>query len=133
MSRSQEAAVPDNSEEPGSDLSDETYSNGSSTSGRDRMAIAGFFCSLCVPLITLILIPLERLSASNRTAGDAMVFLLLAGAVLWVAGLVLSLMARSKAPRRHNLARVGTVISVISPMLFIAVLFLILIQSLFLF
>lgn len=129
MSRSLESSAPDHSEEPGFEAPDETSGDGSSTSGRDRMAIAGFVCSLCVPVITLMLIPMESLSASSQTAEDAFGFLFLAGAVLWVAGLVLSLMAKNRAPRHHKLAKAGTIISGISPMLFIAVLVFLLILA----
>lgn len=129
VSRPQEASTPDNSKEPELDMQTETYGNGSETPSRDRMAIAGFVCSLCVPVITLMLIPLDRLSATSRTASFVSAFLLPAGAVLWTTGLILSLKASNKAPRHHKLAGAGTIISVICPMLFIAVLFLLLVSS----
>ena len=115
------------------DMLDESPGNGSSTSSRDRMAIAGFVCSLCIPVITVLLIAVATMPSTSETVGDVFVFLLLAGAVLWVTGLVLSLMAKKKAPRHHKLAKAGTIISATSPMLFIAVIILLLIQSLFLF
>ena len=109
---------------------DEASGDEPSTSSRDRMAIAGFVCSLCVPVITGLLIAVGSLPSTSETAGDIFVLLLVAGAVLWVSGLVLSLTAKNNAPRHHRLARAGTVISAVSPMLFIAVLILLLVMTL---
>lgn len=80
-------------------------------SSRDRMAIAGFVCSLCVALIPALLL---------LVGADSIGFLLLVAAILWVAGLVLSLRARNQAPRYRKLAKAGIAVSVITPMLYIA-------------
>ncbi|MYF83410.1 MAG: hypothetical protein F4176_04550 [Acidimicrobiia bacterium] len=98
------------------------------TSG-DRMAMAGLVCSLCVVPVTLLIIPVANMPSTNDAAGGIFVLLMLAGAALWVSGLVLSLRAKNRASRHHKLARAGTIISGITPMLFLAVLLLLLIQA----
>ena len=127
LSRTQESSAPDL---PGSDAPDGVAGSGSSTPSRDRMAVAGFVSSLCVPLITLLLVTLGSVPSTSETAGGVFLLLLLAGAVLWITGLVLSLMAKDRAPRHHKLAKAGTIISAISPMLFIALFILLLIMTL---
>jgi len=51
---------------------------------------------------------------------DLIGLLLLVAAILWVTGLVLSLLAKNQAPRYRKLAIAGIVVSVITPMLYIA-------------
>jgi len=75
------------------------------------MAIAGFVCSLCVALIPALPLLIDA---------DLIGLLLLVAAILWVTGLVLSLLAKNQAPRYRKLAIAGIVVSVITPMLYIA-------------
>lgn len=122
VARPQDSMDPNRPWEPGPEPPDETYGGSYKGSRWDRMAVAGFVCSLCVPAVTVLLIALGSMPSTSQTNGDVFVFLLLAGAVLWVAGLVLSLMAKNKAPKHHKLAKAGTIISAISPILFIVML-----------
>ena len=96
----------------------------------DRMAIAGLVCSLCVPLITALLIPVANMPSTSDTTGDLAVLLLMAGAVLWVAGLVLSILARSRALKYRGMATAGIVVSSVSPLLFVVVLIALFLQAL---
>jgi len=93
------------------------------------MAMVGFVCSLSVVPVTLLIIPVANMPSTNDAAGGIFVLLMLAGAILWVSGLVLSLRAQSRARRHQKLARAGTIISGITPMLFLLVLLLLLIQA----
>lgn len=86
----------------------------------DRMAIAGFVCSVAVAVVTVLLILMTAVPSLAINAEEVMGLLLLAGAVLWVAGLVLSLRARKRAARHNRLARAGTIVSVITAILFLA-------------
>lgn len=75
------------------------------------MAVAGFACSVAVLLITALMI----LVPSLADVPDAVVgLLLLAGAILWVSGLVLSLLARSRTHRFHRLANTALIVSIAS-------------------
>lgn len=98
------------------------------TTNGKSMAIAGLVCSLGVIPITTLLIPLYNLSASSDTAGYIFFFSLPAGAILWVVGLFLSLRAKNRARRWHRLAKAGVIISGLTPMIFLAVLLLLVIQ-----
>jgi len=93
------------------------------------MAIAGLVCSLCVPLITLLLVPVGNMPSTDDTAGVFLGVLFLAGAILWISGLVLSLLARSKADRRRRMATAGIIVSVTSPLLLVVLLIVILLQA----
>lgn len=85
----------------------------------DRMAVAGFACSVAVLLITALMILLPSLA----DVPDAVIgLLLLAGAILWVSGLVLSLLARSRTHRFHRLATTGMIVSIASALLFVVLL-----------
>ena len=94
------------------------------------MAVAGFACSVAVLLITALMILVPYLA----DVPDAVVGLLLvAGAILWVSGLVLSLLARSRTQRLHRLANAGLIVSTASAVLFVVLLvFLVLLVSWFL-
>ena len=83
------------------------------------MAMAGFVCSLSVVLVTVLLI-LTITVPSLRITDDVIGLLLVTGAILWVAGLILSLRARKRAVRHHGLAKAGTLVSVITAILFLA-------------
>ena len=85
----------------------------------DRWAIAGFVCSMSVLLVEVLLILIMTVPALLNTAGDIVVLLLVAGAILWVTGLLLSIRAGKSAPRHHGLARAGTIVSVITAVLFV--------------
>lgn len=74
------------------------------------MAIAGFVCSLCVALIPALLF---------LTDADSIDFLLPVAAILWVAGLVLSLLAKNRAARHRKLAKAGIIVSIITPILYV--------------
>ena len=63
-------------------MTDQTSGDTAGTAGADRMAMAGFICSLSVPLLTLLLIPVANLPSSVAAAESIFVFLLLAGALL---------------------------------------------------
>ena len=83
------------------------------------MAVAGFACSVAVLLITALMILLPSLS----DVPDAVIgLLLMAGAILWVSGLVLSLLARSRTHRFHRLATTGLIVSIASAVLFVVLL-----------
>ena len=83
------------------------------------MAVAGFACSVAVLLITALMILLPSLA----DVPDAVIgLLLLAGAILWVSGLVLSLLARSRTHRFHRLATTGMIVSIASALLFVVLL-----------
>ncbi len=127
--RPREASEPESHEASGSALPDTTSGIQSVKTGGDRMAMAGFVCSLCVVPVTLLIIPVANMPSTNDAAGGIFAFLMLTGAALWVSGLVLSLRAKNRAPRHHKLARAGTIISGITPMLFLAVLLLLLLQA----
>ena len=64
--------------------------------------MAGFVCSLCVVPVTLLIIPVANMPSTNDAAGGIFVLLMLAGAALWVSGLVLSLRAKNRAPSTTN-------------------------------
>ena len=85
------------------------------------MAIAGLVCSLGVPLLLGLLVLVAMAPSTSETAGDVFLALLLAGPMLWLAGLVLSLLAKGKSLKYRKLARVGIITSAISPLLFIGV------------
>ena len=101
----------------------------SATTSGDRMAIAGFVCSLCVALVTLPLVSVANMPSTSESASAILVFLLLAGAVLWVLGLVLSLRAATRASGNRKIARAGIIASMITPVLFVAVLLILLVQA----
>ena len=85
----------------------------------DRMAVAGFACSVAVLLITALMILVPYLA----DVPEAVVGLLLvAGAILWVSGLVLSLLARSRTQRLYRLANAGLIVSIASAVLFVVLL-----------
>lgn len=111
-------------------MSRETSGTESPSANGDRMAIAGLVCSLCVPLITALLIPVANMPSTSDTAGDMAVVLLMAGAVLWVAGLVLSILARSRSLKHRGMAIAGIVVSSVSPLLFVVVLIALFLQAL---
>lgn len=94
------------------------------------MTVAGFACSVAVLLITALMI----LVPSLADVPDAVIgLLLLAGAILWVSGLVLSLLARSRTQRFHRLATTGLIVSIASAVLFVVLLaFFVLLVSWFL-
>lgn len=83
------------------------------------MAIAGLVCSLGVPLLLVVLFLVAMAPSTSETAGGVFLALLLAGPILWLAGLVLSLLAKGKTLKYRKLARVGIIVSAISPLLFI--------------
>lgn len=85
----------------------------------DRLAVAGFVCSISVLAVEVLLILIVTVPALN-TAGDIVVPLLVVGAILWVTGLLLSIRAGRDAPRHRRLAKAGTTVSVITAALFIA-------------
>ena len=84
------------------------------------MAMAGFVCSLSAALVTVLLILIMTVPSLVSNPDEAIGLLLLAGAILWVTGLVLSLRARRRAVRRRRLARTARVVSVITATLFLA-------------
>ena len=84
------------------------------------MAMAGFVCSLSVALVTVLLILVMTVPSLVSNPDEVIGLLLLAGAMLWVTGLVLSLRARRRAVRHQRLARTGTIVSVITAILFLA-------------
>ena len=45
----------------------------------------------------------------------------MAGPILWVSGLVLSLRARNRAPNHHKLVKAGAIVPGITPMLLLVV------------
>ncbi len=86
----------------------------------DRLAVAGFVCSISVLAVEVLLILIVTVPALLNTAGDIVVPLLVVGAILWVTGLLLSIRAGRDAPRHRRLAKAGTTVSVITAALFIA-------------
>ena len=109
-------------------MTDEPARTESVATGSDRMAIIGFVCSLCVPVLAVSLIPVGNMPSTDEAVDNVFYLLLLAGATLWVSGLVLSLLARSKAVRYRRIATAGMVVSVSSPLLFLVVLFVVFLQ-----
>lgn len=98
------------------------------TTGADRMAIIGLVCSLCVPVLAVLLIPVGNMPSTDEAVAEIFYLLLLTGATLWISGLVLSLMARNKATKRRWMATTGIIVSASSPLLFLAVLIVVLLQ-----
>ena len=85
------------------------------------MAIAGFVCSLCVALIPALLFLIDAVSIG---------FMLLVAGILWVVGLVLSLLAKNQAPRYRKLALAGIVVSAVTPVLYVTLAIVIVIAAL---
>ena len=96
VSRSHGSSAPGNNEESAYEVPNESSRTESGTTIGDRMAVTGFVCSLCVVLFTVVLVPIANMPSSNEAAEGIFGFLLLAGAILWVSGLVLSLRPRTE-------------------------------------
>ena len=121
VSSSQESPFLEKDQESSGDMPDPPSGSESVTSSRDHMAIAGFVCSLCVALIPALPFLIDA---------DSIGFLLPVAAMLWVAGLVLSLLAKNRAARHRKLAKAGIIISIITPMLYVIVAIIIVVAAL---
>lgn len=111
-------------------MDDDTRGTETDPANRDRAAVASLACSLSVVPLTALLIPVLNMPSTSNSAGYILVSLLIAGAVLWVSGLVLSLRAIGRTRRHHRLAKAGMIVSITTPMLFLALLLVLFLQAL---
>ena len=81
----------------------------------DRIAVAGFVCSVAVVVVALLMFLVSFLGDAPGVVG----FLLNAVVILWVSGLVLSLMARSRTRRFRRWVTTGLTVSLVTGVLLI--------------